>query len=470
MDQNKTPNSEMNGFDSTEKGYTVTPDGGFYTAGPAHAPAEPASESAPAPAETEPNFIILSDTPYEEAPTEEPPKREEPTAVEPPPAVRKKEKRGVSVAVVIVSVLLAAVIGAASGIGAMYMLGYRDDTAPPTQSEAQTGDIVNTTINVEKVADSAIEAVAEKAGPSVVGIRTTLAVTNFFGGSEDYTGGEGSGIIYSSDGYIITNYHVLESAIESASKSKIEVFVNDDSENSYAAEVVGYNISNDLAVLKIEATGLTAIEIGDSDTLKRGQPVAAIGCPGGLNFIGSVSSGIISGLNRSMNSSNKNTVSLIQTDAAINPGNSGGALLDINGRLIGVNSSKIASTEYEGMGFAIPVNTVVEICDDIITHKDDPSPYIGITLSETYSRQTLMYLGFPAGAVVLSVDEDSPADKSGIRRGDIITEFAGIELNDYSEFGSIINDCKIGDTVKVKLYRSGRYYTTELTITSNSAQ
>ena len=109
MDQNKTPNSEMNGFDSTEKGYTVTPDGGFYTAGPTHAPAEPASESEPAPAETEPNFIILSDTPYEEAPTEEPPKREEPTAVEPPPAVRKKEKRGVSVAVVIVSVLLAVI-------------------------------------------------------------------------------------------------------------------------------------------------------------------------------------------------------------------------------------------------------------------------------------------------------------------------------------------------------------------------
>ena len=392
------------------------------------------------------------------------------TAQPNPPSKSKKEKRGVSVAVVIVSVLLAAVIGAASGIGAMFMLKEREEATPPTQNEIHSDDIVNTTINVEKVADSAIEAVAEKAGPSVVGIRTTLAVTNFFGGSEDYTGGEGSGIIYSSDGYIITNYHVLESAIESSSKSKIEVFVNDDSENSYAAEVIGYNISNDLAVLKIDASGLIAIEIGDSDILKRGQPVAAIGCPGGLNFIGSVSSGIISGLNRSMNSSNKNTVSLIQTDAAINPGNSGGALLDISGRLIGVNSSKIASTEYEGMGFAIPVNTVVEICDDIITHKDDPSPYIGITLSETYSRQTLMYLGFPAGAVVLSVDEDSPAAESGIRRGDIITEFAGAQLNDYSEFGAIINDCKIGDTVKVKLYRSGRYYTTELTITSNSAQ
>ena len=446
-------NSPLGGFDSAERtDVTAEP----VTRQDASAPVPPIPQAQ--------NFILLNDQPEAD-----PPKREESPFYE-PPKTPKPEKRRFSLGVVVLSVLLSAVIGAVSGIGALMMFSEDGNTATASQTEnSQSGDIVNTTINVEKVSDSVMEAVAEKAGPSVVGIRTTVAVTNFFGGSEDYTGGEGSGIIYLTDGYIITNYHVLESAIESNS-SKIEVFMNDDSQNPYPAVVIGYNISNDLAVLKIEASGLNAIEIGNSDELKRGQPVAAIGCPGGLNFIGSVSSGIISGLNRSMSSNNKNTVSLIQTDAAINPGNSGGALLDIEGRLIGVNSSKIASTEYEGMGFAIPVNTVVEICDDIIARKDDPSPYTGITLSETYSAQTLRYLGFPTGAVVLSVDEDSPAAKSEIRRGDIITEFAGVELTDYSEFDSIINDCKIGQTVEVKFYRSGRYYTTELTISSNNAQ
>ena len=499
-ENNKTPNSELGGFDSVQKeGYTLTPDGGFYSeeqkpSAPhvdetdkpsASAPQadaasgmpsrqEPHSEPPRQPSPQEPDFVLLDQEPVAEQ-NSNGQNYAEPGRTQPQESARvyysrppkqRKEKRSVSVATVVLCILLSVVIGAASGVGAVLLVDrYTDDTPSDTVSQ---GRITNTTINVEKTADSVIEAVAEKAGPSVVGIRTTMAVSNFFGGSEDYTG-EGSGIIYTSDGYIITNYHVLESAIES-SNAKIEVFMNDGSEKSYTAGVVGYNISNDLAVIKIEASSLEAIEIGDSDSLKQGQSVAAIGCPGGLNFIGSVSSGIISGLNRTMNSSNKNTVSLIQTDAAINPGNSGGALLDAKGRLIGVNSSKIASTDYEGMGFAIPVNTVVAICDNIIAHKDDPTPFIGITLSETYSEQTLRYLGFPTGAVVLSVVDGSPADEAGIRRGDIITEFAGVEIGDYSQFPAALNDCTVGDTVTVKLYRSGRYYTTDLTISSNSAQ
>ena len=279
------------------------------------------------------------------------------------------------------SVVLAVIMGAVSGVGATLFLDRYNTPETAIQSDDGQG-IINTTINVEKVSNSAIEAVAEKASPSVVGIRTTMAVNNFFGGSEDYTAGEGSGIIYTEDGYIITNYHVLENAIK-ASSGKIEVFLNEDNSKSYSAKVIGYNISYDLAVIKIDGKKLKAVELGDSDKLKRGQYVAAIGCPGGLDFMGSVSYGIISGLNRQVNESTKESISLIQTDAAINPGNSGGALLDVEGKLIGVNSSKISATEYEGMGFAIPINTVKEICNKIIENKDKPQPYVGISLSET---------------------------------------------------------------------------------------
>ena len=402
---------------------------------------------------------------YYGAPT--PPVYEMPP-VKPPTAKQKKYGAGV----VILSAVIAVVIGLLSGIAATAFVASRlasnenEAVSEPETEYVESGDTINTTINVDKVAESVIEAVAEKAGPSVVGIRTTRAVSNFFGGSEDSTG-EGSGIIYTADGYIITNYHVIESAL-SSSRSSINVYLNESMEEAYAATVVGYNITNDLAVIKIDAKQtLTPIELGNSDELKKGQFVAAIGSPGGLDFMGSVSYGIISGLNRSV-TSDRGTVSLIQTDAAINPGNSGGALLNIEGKLIGVNSSKIAATEYEGMGFAIPVNAVKEICDNIIARKDTPTPFAGITISETYDEETLNELGYPAGAVVTGVIEDGPADNSGIRRGDIITEFDGEKITDYNDLYEAINNSQVGKTVKVKIYRSGRYYTTDLTLSSNN--
>lgn len=381
------------------------------------------------------------------------------------PKLPKKPKK-YGIGVVVTSVVLAVIMGAVSGVGATLFLDRYNTPETAIQSDDGLG-ITNTTINVEKVSNSAIEAVAEKASPSVVGIRTTMAVNNFFGGSEDYTAGEGSGIIYTEDGYIITNYHVLENAIK-ASSGKIEVFLNEDNSKSYSAKVIGYNISYDLAVIKIDGKNLKAVELGDSDKLKRGQYVAAIGCPGGLDFMGSVSYGIISGLNRQVNESTKESIALIQTDAAINPGNSGGALLDIEGKLIGVNSSKISATEYEGMGFAIPINTVKEICNKIIENKDKPQPYVGISLSETYDEQTLNRLGFPSGAVVASVATDSPAYEAGIRRGDIITEFASQKISNYNDLYDAISNCTAGEKVSVKLYRSGKYYKTDITVLSNN--
>lgn len=393
-----------------------------------------------------------------------------------PQKPKKKEKK-YGAGILILSVLLAAVIGAGSGFLSSFFTQANIKVALKTSSAISGKEETKkdsskpqsvTNIQVDETANSTVEAVAQKAGPSIVGIRTTAAVTNFFGGSTEATG-EGSGIIYTSDGYIITNYHVIESAVES-SKSKVEVFLADDTDTAINATVVGYNIASDLAVVKVAKTGLPAVEFADSSTLKVGQYVVAIGNPGGLEFIGSVSYGVISGLNRSVTLGTGNAMSLIQTDAAINPGNSGGALVDITGKLIGVNSVKLVSTGYEGMGFAIPSNTVKQICNKIIENQNDPTPYIGIQISQNYTAEQLIALGYPAGAVVVSVAPGGPAAESQIQRGDIITEFNGKEITNFADLDNAILQCKPGDSVPVKIFRTGRFYSTHINVASNNAQ
>lgn len=381
-----------------------------------------------------------------------------------PPVKKKKEKKRYPVGAVILSGILAAVIGAAGAVAGMYFL--KPDTVYNQTSEGEN-DITqnNVSINVEKTAENVVEAVSQKVSPSVIGIRTTTSVMSFFGGTSQ-SSGEGSGVVYTKDGYIITNYHVISNAIDNKSGSKIEVFIDSASSKSYEASVVGYNISADLAVIKINANGLTPAEIGDSSKLKVGQHVITIGNPGGLEFMKSVTYGVVSGLDRVV--STDSDIKLIQTDAAINPGNSGGALLNTQGQLVGINSAKIVSEEFEGMGFAIPSNTVVEICDNIISKENSPEPYVGITVSEKYTSEILDFYGFPNGAVVLSVDNGSPADSAGIEKGDIITEFNGREIKEYTLFAEILSECTPEQKVAVKIYRNGRYYSTNITIGSNN--
>lgn len=381
-----------------------------------------------------------------------------------PPQRQKKEKRGHSTAVVIIASVLAAIIS----ITVYELIGYIPfKKLPPEYSITEQNEDAknNVNITVDETASSIAEAVAVKCTDSVVGIRTTTSVMSFFGGSQEQTG-NGSGVIYTADGYIITNYHVISSAVQS-SNSKIDVFVGDNKSTSYPATVVGYNISCDLAVLKIDAKGLTPIEFGNSEDLAVGQYVVTIGAPGGLEFMGSVTYGIISGLDRTV--STNSALKLIQTDAAINPGNSGGALLNSEGKLIGINSSKIASVEYEGMGFAIPANTVKEKCDKIISRKGDSQVYFGVSVSSTYTSQVLAFYGYPSGAVVSSVAEGSPAAKAGIERGDIITEFNGVAISEYTVLGDALYDCEPNDTVTVKIYRGGKYYTVDIKLTSDTS-
>ncbi len=384
-----------------------------------------------------------------------------------PPQKPKKDKKGHSTAVIIIACALAAVIGAASGIvallGAYNFNIISGDTATITQQGG--ADNSNITINVDEDAASIAEAVALKCSNSVVGIRTTTSVTSFFGGAQEQSG-EGSGVIYTADGYIITNYHVIGGAVESQN-SKIDVFIGDNKSTSYPASVIGYNISYDLAVIKIDADGLTPVTLGDSDKLSVGQYVITIGAPGGLEFMGSVTYGIVSGLDRTVSTDSE--LKLIQTDAAINPGNSGGALLNAKGELIGINSSKIVSEEFEGMGFAIPANAVKDKCDKIISRKSDSQAYLGVTISKTYTAEVLAFYGYPSGAVVSSVADGSPAANAGIERGDIITEFNGTKITEYTVLNDVLYDCEPNDTVSITIYRNGKEYPIEITLSSTGS-
>ncbi len=377
----------------------------------------------------------------------------------PPPVKKPKEKKRYGVGTVLLASILAAVIGATAGIAAILpVLSEKNAT--------EKGETVlnNVNINVEETAENVVEAVAQKVTPSVVGIRTTTSVMNFFGGAQE-SSGDGSGVVYSSDGYIITNYHVISSAL-SGNNAKITVYLDSTDSNGHNATVIGYNISADLAVIKIDAKNLTAIEFASSDKLKIGQYVITIGNPGGLEFMDSVTYGVISGLDRVVSSDSD--VKLIQTDAAINPGNSGGALVNTKGELVGINSSKIVAEEFEGMGFAIPSNTVKEICKNIIERQNAPEPYTGITISERYTAQVLQYYGYPTGAVVLSVANGSPAQKAGIQKGDIITEYDGKKISEYTILENEIINSTPGQKVVVKIYRDGGYYETQLTVGSNN--
>ena len=346
MDDFNNQSGELNGFDSVNgndtpsenNGYTVTPDGGFYTKSREDIIQDEAISSNDTAYTAEP----VGNNEQKESPQQTPPPRRDffPNGeyganfdphtgrplygYKPPKSQRSKSQKKYGAGVVIVAALLAAVVGAVSGIAAVGInkSDSKADTAPTVSNVS--GQNVN--INIDETAESVVEAVAKKVTPSVVGIRTTTSVTNFFGGSSESTG-EGSGVVYSSDGYIITNYHVVSGAISNKSASKIEVFVDSLDLDSYEASVVGYNINTDLAVLKINASGLTAAEFTDSSDLKVGQYVITVGNPGGLEFMDSVTYGVISGLDRVVSSDSE--VKLIQTDAAINPGNSGGALVNV---------------------------------------------------------------------------------------------------------------------------------------------
>ena len=283
---------------------------------------------------------------------------------------------------------------------------------------------------------------AEKVLPSTVGIVGYIQnQQSIFGGEQS----QGSGIIISADGYIVTNEHVISGA------TSIKVVLQDDSE--YNATLVGSDERTDLAVLKIDATGLTPAEFGNSDQMQIGEQVIAIGNPGGLELAGTVTVGYVSAVNRSITTTNGNTVNCVQTDAAINPGNSGGALVNTYGQVIGINSQKIAATDYEGIGFAISINEAQPIINDLIQYGYVRGRVVmGITMQMIDQTYAAIY-GYQPGIGVVSVEAGSPAEEAGLVAGDIITAIDGQSITTQEELNSLLEQYSPGDTITLTVYR-----------------
>lgn len=318
-----------------------------------------------------------------------------------------------------------------------------------------TEGTVTNTVSLTDYSNTSI-AVANKVLPSIVGITVEYKVNSMFGGSST-ANASGSGIIVTSDGYILTNNHVVNSSssssyyqITEATGVKVKLY-NDDTE--YTATVVGSDSQTDLAVIKIDKTGLTAAELGDSDAVQVGEFAMAIGNPLGLQS--SISCGIISAKNREVqDSETKTTYNLIQTDAAINSGNSGGALVNADGKVIGINTLKLSGTGVEGISFAIPINSTISVYEELKTNGKIARPYIGISGIDVDEAKSQKY-NLVEGVYVQSVENFSAAEKAGLKAGDVIIQADGIDIKTMDELNTIKNKHKIGDKMTLKINREG---------------
>jgi len=296
---------------------------------------------------------------------------------------------------------------------------------------------------ISEARNTPVVRVAKAVSPSVVGITNKTVVRDWFNNPVE-TSGVGSGVIFREDGYIVTNHHVIDNARE------IVVSLHDGT--TLQGKVIGSDAATDIAVVKVDAKGLQAATFGDSDKIVVGEPAIAIGNPLGLEFQGSVTSGVISALNRRLDVSE---IRLIQTDAPINPGNSGGALCNADGEVIGINGAKLVANGVEGMGFAIPINTAQKIINDIVSKGYVSRPYLGVVIFD--ERTALQYgyeLNIEKGVYVYRVTMGTGAAKAGIQPDDVILEVDGKEVNTVEEVRSIIASHNIGDTVEITLDRN----------------
>ena len=377
--------------------------------------------------------------------------------------------------------LISGIVGAALVVGVCFgipsvkerLLSLNSSTASEngsSNSASANSEYNATLMDIAEYSETSV-AVAESVLPSVVGITVEYNVSSF--GQSGIATATGSGVIISEDGYIITNNHVINAESSSiyyqvTEATSIKVHLYGDSDDvQYEAEVVGSDSTSDLAVLKIESDQeLTAIKIGDSDNLRVGEFVMAVGNPLGLDS--SVTCGVISALDREVTDSDGNTYLTIQTDAAINSGNSGGALVNSKGELIGINSLKLSNsssseTTIEGIGFAIPVNSSMDIIDQLIEYGTVRRPYIGISGSSLTEALSERY-NYPVGVYVESVEEGGPAEEAGLEVGDVITEVDGQAVESVEEINTIKNTYSIGDTISLTVYRNNDYITVDVTL------
>ena len=278
--------------------------------------------------------------------------------------------------------------------------------------------------------------------------------------------GSGSGVVLTQDGYIITCAHVIDD------QASAEVTTNDG--KTYPAQLVGSDAQTDLALLKIDATGLTPATVGNSDSLKVGESVMAVGNPLG-ELGGTVTSGIVSALNRSVSiqgSSSVNTMSLIQMDASVSPGNSGGGLFNMNGELVGIVNAKSSDSDAEGLGFAIPVNDAVKVAQELLENGYVTGrPYLGISYYAVTDAQTAAQLGVNAyGVYIVEVVKGGPADKAGLQAGDRIVSVDGSEVATQSDLGTLMQNHKAGDAIEITVARGGQMQTVNVTLGEKGAE
>lgn len=326
-------------------------------------------------------------------------------------------------------------------------------------SSTQSNGYVTQT-SLSNYSDTAVYA-ANKILPSIVGIKIeyTVNTQSFFGRSSSSTAtASGSGIIISDDGYILTNNHVVSSStsesnsyyqITDAGKVTVTLFGD---ETEYEAKIVGQDEQTDLAVIKIEKTGLTKAEFADSDSVKVGEFAMAVGNP--VNMDSTVTTGIVSAVNRKITDSDGKTYTCIQTDAAINSGNSGGALVNSEGKVIGINTLKLSGTGIEGIGFAIPINSTTDITSQLIQYSKVKRPFIGISGIDLNAETAKTY-NLVEGVYVKSVEDFSAAEKAGLKAGDVIIEVEGKSIKTMNELNEVKNSHKIGDELKLKINRNG---------------
>lgn len=342
----------------------------------------------------------------------------------------------------------------------------KDKQNSTSSKDSETASVSNTNlISLEDYSNTGIYA-ANKVLPSIVGITVEYTVNSpYYGYSmKSSASASGSGVIISEDGYILTNNHIVNTSstssyyqVSQANKVTVKLY-NDDT--IYDATIVGTDETTDLAVIKIEKTKLPAAELGNSDSVKVGEFSMAIGNPLGMES--TVTAGIISAVNRTITSENRN-YTVIQTDAAINSGNSGGALVNSKGQVIGINTLKLSGTGIEGIGFAIPINSTVDIYKQLISDGKVKRPYIGIS-GRDINEQTAKQYKLIEGVYIVSVEPYSSAEKAGLKSYDVITEVDGKKITSMDELNEIKNSHKIGDIINLKVYRDNNYVDVQVTL------
>ena len=395
--------------------------------------------------------------------TTPPPAGPEPQAAASKPPKKRRKRSGGRIVRSAVALVLAAAMGFAGGfVGAR--VGNAGNKVVIQQVERTDSSAASGTA----VASGGMTTsqVSEMVSPSVVVITTEQVVYSQWSwyGQNQVESGAGSGVIISSDGYILTCAHVVSGA------SQITVTIGD---TDYTATVVGEDDTSDVAVLKIDATGLTPATVGDSDSLSVGDSVLAVGNPLG-ELGGTVTSGIVSALNRSVTiqgTSSTNTMSLIQMDASVSPGNSGGGLFNMNGELIGLVNAKSSSSDAEGLGFAIPINDAIQVAQDLLENGYvSGRPYMGITYIAVTDAQTAAQFNVNAyGVYVVDVVQGGPADKAGLKVGDRIVSIDGTEIAQKDDLGTLMQQHTAGDTLSITVARDGQMQTVSLTLGEKNA-